>query len=44
MEVGDEAWLDWVKLDNEYAINDRKAIYNGALKYLCFIKIILQKK
>lgn len=44
MEVSDEAWLDWVKLDNEYAANDRKAIENGALKYLCFIKIILQKK
>lgn len=44
MQSNDEVWQDWLKCDNEYAINDRKSMNAGAGKYLNFIKIILQKK
>lgn len=40
----EEVWADWLKADNEYAINDRKSIEAGACKYLNFIKIVLKKK
>ena len=44
MESNEECWNDWINCDNEYAINDRKAIEAGAIKYLNFIGIILKKK
>ena len=44
MQSNDEVWQDWLKCDNEYAINDCKSMNAGAGKYLNFIKIILQKK
>ncbi|SDX93498.1 SAM-dependent methyltransferase [Eubacterium barkeri] len=44
MQSNDEVWSDWLEQDNEYAINDRKAMEAGAGKYLNFIAIILQKK
>lgn len=44
MESNEECWKDWIKCDNEYAINDRKSIEGGALKYLNFIAIVLKKK
>ncbi len=44
MESNDEVWSDWLKQNNEYAINDRKSMGAGAGKYLNFIAIILQKK
>ena len=44
METDDEAWNDWLKLDNEYAVGDRKSMENGAGDYLCFIKAVLEKK
>ena len=44
MESNEECWNDWIKCNNEYSINDRKSIEAGALKYLNFIAIILQKK
>lgn len=44
MQSNDEVWQDWLKLDNEYAINDRKSMNAGAGKYLNFISIILKKK
>ncbi len=44
MESNEECWNDWIKCNNEYAINDRKAIEAGACKYLNFIAIILKKK
>lgn len=44
MESNDEVWGDWLEQDNEYAINDRKAMEAGAGKYLDFVAIILQKK
>ena len=44
MESNEECWNDWIKCDNEYAKNDRRAIEAGALKYLNFIAIILRKK
>ena len=43
MESNEEVWADWLKQDNEYAINDRKSMEAGAGKYLNFIKIILRK-
>lgn len=44
MESNDEVWSDWLKQNNEYAINDRKSMGAGSGKYLNFIAIILQKK
>ena len=44
MERNSEVWSDWIKQNNEYAINDRKAIEAGGGDYLNFIAIILQKK
>lgn len=44
MESNSEVWSDWIKQNNEYAINDRKAIEAGGGDYLNFIAIILQKK
>ncbi len=44
MESNEECWKDWIQCDNEYAINDRKAIEAGACKYLNFIAIVLRKK
>lgn len=43
MESNSEVWSDWIKQNNEYAINDRKAIEAGGGDYLNFIAIILQK-
>lgn len=40
MESNEEVWADWLKQDNEYAINDRKSMEAGAGKYLNFIKIV----
>ncbi|MDO5555257.1 MAG: methyltransferase domain-containing protein [Clostridia bacterium] len=44
MESNEECWNDWIMCNNEYAINDRKAIEAGASKYLNFIAIVLRKK
>ncbi|MEF9975037.1 MAG: methyltransferase domain-containing protein [Clostridia bacterium] len=44
MESNDEVWRDWLAQDNEYAINDRKAMEAGGGKYLNFIAMILRKK
>lgn len=43
MESNEEVWADWLKQDNEYAINDRKSMEAGAGKYLNFIKVVLRK-
>ena len=43
MESNEEVLADWLKQDNEYAINDRKSMEAGAGKYLNFIKIVLRK-
>ena len=43
MESNEECWDDWIKCDNEYARNDKKAIEAGACKYLNFIAIVLKK-
>lgn len=43
-EGNEECWNDWLKCDNEYAINDRRAMEAGGGKYLNFIAIILRKK
>ena len=44
MESNEEVWADWLIQDNEYAVNDRKAMEAGGGKYLNFIAIILKKK
>ena len=44
MESNEECWNDWIKCDNEYSRNDKKAIEAGACKYLNFIAIVLKKK
>lgn len=43
MESNEEAWNDWLLSDNEYAVNDRKAMSAGADKYMNFIAIILRR-
>ena len=43
MESNEEVWADWLKQENEYAVNDRKSMEAGGGKYLNFIKIILRK-
>ena len=43
MESNEECWNDWIKCDNDYSRNDRKAIEAGACKYLNFIAIVLKK-
>lgn len=40
----DELWEDWISQENEIAVNDRKAIGAGGLKYLNFIAFVLRKK
>jgi len=44
MEDAEECWNDWLKSDNEYAVNDRKAMNAGAGKYMNFISIVLRRK
>jgi len=44
MESFDECWNDWLESDNEYAVNDRKAMNAGAGKYMNFIAMILRRK
>ena len=44
MESNEEAWADWLKQDNEYAVGDRKTMEAGGGKYLNFISVILKKK
>lgn len=44
MKNNEECWNDWIKCDNDYSRNDRKAIEAGACKYLNFIAIVLRKK
>ena len=44
MESNEECWSDWIRCENSFAVNDRKAINAGACKYLNFIAIVLQKK
>lgn len=41
MESNSEVWTDWLQQENEYAINDRKAMEAGGGKYLNFIAIVL---
>lgn len=40
----EELWADWIRQENDIAINDRKAIGAGGGKYLNFIAFILRKK
>ena len=44
MKVNEEAWQDWIALDNDYAVKDRKAIEADACKYLNFVRIVLRKR
>lgn len=43
LDVNEEAWRDWLKSDNPYAVGDRAAIEAGGWKYMNFIAIILKK-
>ncbi|NLK38561.1 MAG: methyltransferase domain-containing protein [Epulopiscium sp.] len=40
----DEIWADWLNQENEFAMNDRKAMAAGGGKYLNFITFVLRKK
>lgn len=39
-----ECWNDWLQCDNEYAVGDRKAMENGAGKYMDLVYMIAAKK
>jgi cyclopropane fatty-acyl-phospholipid synthase-like methyltransferase len=39
-----ELWADWLNQENEFAVNDRKAMGAGGGKYLNFITFVLRKK
>lgn len=43
-EGNEELWSDWIKQNNEYAENDRKAINAGGGEYLNFIGVVLKRK
>ncbi len=38
-----ECWQDWLETDNEYAVNDRKAMNAGAGAYMNFLAIALRR-
>lgn len=40
----EELWADWIRQENEFAVNDRKTVGAGGLKYLNFIAFVLRKK
>lgn len=40
----EELWADWIRQENEVAVNDRKTIGAGGGKYLNFIAFVLRKK
>ena len=44
MEGNEELWEVWLNQENEFAVNDRKAMEAGGGKYLNFIAFVLQKK
>ncbi len=44
MESFEECWNEWLESDNEYAVNDRKAMHAGAGKYMNFVAMIIRRK
>ncbi|MFO1066933.1 MAG: methyltransferase domain-containing protein [Geminicoccaceae bacterium] len=44
MDGNEDLWADWLRQDHPVAINDRKAVAAGALRYLNFIAFVLRKK
>lgn len=44
MESNEECWDDWLRCDNEYALEDRKAMEAGAGQYLNFVAIIVRRR
>ncbi|HBC94530.1 MAG TPA: SAM-dependent methyltransferase [Pelotomaculum sp.] len=40
----DECWNDWLACDNEYALNDRKAMKAGAGKYMNLLAMVLRRR
>jgi cyclopropane fatty-acyl-phospholipid synthase-like methyltransferase len=42
MQSNEEVWHDWLTQENQYAVNDRKAMDAGGGKYLNFIAIVLR--
>ncbi|MCX7828074.1 MAG: class I SAM-dependent methyltransferase [Thermanaerothrix sp.] len=43
MQSFQEVWDDWLKLDNQYAVSDRKAFQAGGGKYFNFISMVLRR-
>lgn len=44
MESNEELWADWLRQENEYAINDRKSMEAGGGRFFNFVKIVLKRK
>ncbi|MBC2396782.1 SAM-dependent methyltransferase [Clostridium tetanomorphum] len=40
----EECWKDWLNCENEYAVNDRRAMEAGAGKYMNIISVIARKR
>ena len=44
MQSNSEVWADWLRCENEYAVNDRKSMEAGGDKHMNFVAIVLRKK
>lgn len=44
METNEEAWNDWLKCENEYAVHDRASMNAGGGIYLNFLSVVLRRK
>lgn len=44
MESNAEVWADWLEMENEYAVNDRKSMEAGGGKHLNFVAIVLRRR
>ena len=44
MESNENVWADWLNQENDFAVNDRKAMSAGGGNYLNFIAFVLRKK
>lgn len=44
METNEEAWADWLKQENPYAVGDRKSMEAGGGEYMNFVRMVLRKR
>lgn len=44
MDFFEESWADWLACDNPYAVGDRRAMGEGAGKYMNFIFVLCPRR